>query len=261
MGAILESFRLDGKVAIVTGVGPTNGRHFALAMAEAGADVCLVARSTTYTESLAEELRAMGRRTLVVACDVTDSAQVDKMVARARDELGRVDILFNHAGGGDTSRGMRTVLDSDDQDWRSILTANLDSVFFCTRAAARVMVEQGWGGSIINTSSTASRTTTPKLTAYSTAKAGVNQFTRCMAVELAPHDIRVNAIMLGTYENQGPHLDMVRPGFHDWWLAETPMHRFGKACEAAAAGLYLASDASSFVTGVVLPVAGGIALF
>jgi len=257
MGAVQDSFRLDGRVGVVTGVGPTNSRHFALAIAEAGADVCLVARTPNNAESIAEEIRALGRRALVVTADMTDSAQVDRMVKTAQDELGRIDVLFNHVGG---SQAVPTI-DMTDEQWDWTFAANLDSMFYGTRAVGRVMIAQGWGGSIINTSSTASRTTPPNLTAYSVAKAAVNQFTRCMAVEFAPHNIRVNAILLGTYENSGPKLNNIAPGFGDWWLRETPMHRYGRAGESAAAGLYLASEASSFVTGVVLPVAGGIALF
>jgi 7-alpha-hydroxysteroid dehydrogenase len=258
VGSVQDSFRLDGKVAIVTGVGVTNSRHFVLALAEAGADVCLVARSTGVTEALAKEVRDMGRRAIAVSADMTDSAQVDGMVTHTREELGRIDVLFNHVGGGGA---LAPVIDLSDEDWRSVFASNLDSMFFCTRAVAKVMIEQGSGGSIINTSSTASRLTPPLLSAYSIAKAAVNQFTRCMAVELAPHNIRVNAVLLGTYENAGPKMNQIQAGFGDWWLRETPMHRYGRAGESAAAGLYLASEASSYVTGVIIPVAGGIALF
>jgi 7-alpha-hydroxysteroid dehydrogenase len=261
MGAVMDRFRLDGKVAIVTGVGPTNSRHFALAMAEAGAAVCLAARSVTHTEKIAAEVREMGGRALVCTADITDRKQVEAMVAHAKAEFGRIDILFNHVGGGAPPTGPKKILETSDEDWRNVFASNLDSMFFCTRAVAKIMIEQDSGGSIINTSSTASRTTPPMLTPYSVAKAAVNQFTRCMAVELAPHNIRVNAILLGTYENSGSKLNQIAPGFGDWWLRETPMHRFGRAGESAAAGLYLASDASAFVTGVILPVAGGIALF
>jgi len=255
---ISYSFRLDGRVAIVAGVGVTNSRHFALALAEAGADVCLVARTANITQSLAEEIRTMGRKALAIAADMTDSRQVDSMVAEARTTFGRLDILFNHVGGGGTAR---PILETEDAQWRSVFASNLDSMFFCTRAVARVMIAQGWGGSIINTSSTASRLARPGLTAYSTAKAAVNQFTRCTAVELAPHKIRVNAILLGTFENNGHKLNGISPGFGDWWLRETAMGRYGRPGESAGAGIYLASDASAYVTGTILPVAGGIALF
>ncbi|MBV9995650.1 MAG: SDR family oxidoreductase [Caulobacteraceae bacterium] len=257
MVATRERFRLDGKVAIIAGVGETNSRHIALALADAGADVALVARRTLITEPLAEEIRAMGRRALAIQADFTDSTQVDDMVGRTRRELGRLDVLFNHAGSGTV---MKPVIEMTDEEWRGVFAANVDAAFFATRAAARVMIDEGRGGSIINTSSTASRLTPPMVKAYAVAKAALNHFTRCMAEELAPHGIRVNSILLGTFENAGPNLDAISPGFKDWWLRETPLGRFGQAHESAGAALYLASEASSYTTGAILSVTGGIAV-
>lgn len=122
------------------------------------------------------------------------------------------------------------------------------------------MIRQGEGGSIINTGSTASRLTLPKLTAYSVAKAALEQFTRCMAYELAPHNIRVNCIRLGTFENAASVMTTFAPDFADWFLRETPMHRWGRPDEAGAAALYLASPASSYVTGATISISGGMAV-
>ena len=251
----MSKFRLEGKVAIVTGVGQVNGKHIGLALAEAGADVCLVARTRPVIDETASEIEAMGRRALPLTADVTDSKQADGVAAEARAKLGRIDILCNHVGGGGREC---PILATSDGDWHDAFLGNLYSMFYCTRAVGRVMVDQRQGGSIINTSSVASSWTPPNRTAYSVAKAAVNQFTRCMANELGPHGIRVNSIMLGAFENAGPK---IAP-----WLAEsivttTPLGRFGRKDEAAPAVVYLASEASSFVTGVILRVSGGRVLF
>lgn len=251
----LEKFRLDGKVALITGVGPTNGKHIALAMAEAGADVALVARSNKVIGGVAEEIKALGRRAVTINADVTDSKQVDRMAAEAKEKLGHIDILFNHVGGGGKGGPL---LKLADEDWHGNFLGNLYSMFYCSRAVGNIMVQQGRGGAIINTSSVASVRTPPGVAAYSIAKAAVNQFTRCLAAELAPNNVRVNCVMLGTFENAAPHLPKVH---YDDTINETLMHRFGKKDEVAPAALFLASDAASYVTGVVLRVSGGWAMF
>ena len=252
-----ESFRLDGKVAVIGGVGPTNGRHFASALSQAGASVCLIARTPAVSRPLAEELRAQGGRAFYIEADLTDPKQVDDAFARTLEACGRIDVLFNHVG---SAGAIRDIVDLNLEQWRNVFAVNLDAMFLCTKAAAKIMIERGHGGSIINTGSTAGRLTLRKLTPYATAKAAVEHFTRCMASELAPHRIRVNCIRLGTFENAGPILDRFSEGFAEWWLRETPMHRWGQADEAAGAALYLASDASNYVTGAVLPVTGGMAV-
>lgn len=253
-----SKFRLNGKTAIVTGVGPTNGRYFALALAEAGANVSLVARSDRVIHDLADELRALGVGALPIQADMSHADEVVHVVTSTQSEFGGLDILCNHVGTSEQRVG--DIVDLSLDDWREPFVSNLETTFLATRAAARTMIAQGRGGSIINTGSTGSRTTPPKLAHFSAAKAGLEQFTRCAAAELAQHGIRVNCIRLGTFENAGPHLDAIAPGFQDWWLQETPMHRWGRADEAAGAALYLASDASSYVTGAVLAVTGGIAV-
>ena len=252
----LSRFRLDGKVAVVTGVGPTNGRSISLALAEAGADVCVVARSSTVIEETAHLIEEMGRRALPVRADMTDSVAVDAMAARVAAELGSIDVLCNHSGTG-AEGYYGPMLEISDEAWERTLRQTLTSVMQCTRAVAKVMVDRGGGGSIINTSSVASVMTPRDVTAYAVAKAAVNHYTRCMAVELALYSIRVNAILLGTFENAGPKLP---EDFRNWWLDAVPMRRWGRADEVAPAVLYLASDASSFVTGELLRISGGIGI-
>ena len=247
--SVLSRFRLDGKVAIVTGVGPAMGRDFALALAEAGADVCVSARSRPVIEGVAAEVEALGRRALAVTADATDSAQIDALVERTVAELGRLDVMCNHAGSGAPKLPL---LETDDETWEASLALTLNSVVYGTRAAARAMVAQGAGGAIVNTSSICSLGVVPNMVAYSTAKAAVNHFTRFMAVEFAPHGIRVNALLPGTFAVQ-----RVTPEVQDWLHSVTPMKRPGAPEEIAPALLYLASDASSYVTGETLTIAGG----
>ena len=250
-GGVLSRFSLAGRVAIVTGVGPAMGRDFALTLAEAGADVCLAARSDGVIEAVAEEARALGRRVLAVRCDVSDSAQVDELVVRTVRELGRLDVMCNHAAGRDVKVPIEQLSDSD---WHEVLNATLSSVFYGTRAAARAMIIQGTGGAIINTSSICGVGLVPgHMIAYSTAKAAVNHFTRYMAAELAPHGIRVNAILPGAFGDS-----RVTPAVQTWLDDEIPLGRRGRPDEIAPALLYLASEASSYVTGETLLVSGGL---
>ena len=243
-------FNLDGKVAVVTGVGPAMGRHFALALAQAGADVCVSARSRTTIDSVAAEIEAMGRRAIAVTADATNSRDVDGLVQEAVDKLGRLDIMVNHAGSGIPRTPLTEITD---EGWDGALRQALSSVMYGSRAAARVMIEQGEGGSIINTSSIVSVSTMPgNMLSYSTAKAAVNHFTRYAASELAPHNIRVNAILPGFFEGAP-----VPPEILAWLEANTPMPRPSRTDEPAPALLFLASDASSYVTGEMLRVSGG----
>lgn len=248
--SMLSRFDLSGKVAIVTGVGPGMGRDFALALAEAGADVCITARSRTVIDDVAIEIEKLGVRALALTADVTDSGQVDSMVARTVAEFGRLDVLCNHAGSGSPRL---EITEMTDEDWDDAMRLTLSSVFYGTRAAARVMIQQGSGGSIVNTSSITSTGVVPgHMIGYSTAKAAVNHFTRYMAMELAPHGIRVNALLPGAFE--GPKMP---PEVVSWLAANTPMGRWGRPDEVAPALLYLASDASSYTTGETLRVSGG----
>jgi len=247
---VLARFGLAGRVAIVTGVGPAMGRDFALALAEAGADVCVAARSRTVIDEVADAVREKGRRALAVTCDVSDSAAVDDLVARTVSELGRLDVMCNHAAGRDPQLPIEELTD---EHWHEVIDATLSSVFYGTRAASRVMIAQGDGGSIINTSSICSVGQVPgHMIVYSTAKAAVNHFTRYMAGELAPHGIRVNAILPGVFG-----VARVPQAVQEWLDATILLRRRGRSDEVAPALLYLASDASSYVTGETLLVSGG----
>jgi NAD(P)-dependent dehydrogenase (short-subunit alcohol dehydrogenase family) len=256
--AALPKFRLDGKVAVVTGVGSPQGmgRHIALALAEAGADVALVARTPERIEATAHEVEAFGRRALPLQGNITEAARMDEVVRTVRRELGGVDVFCNHGG---TSRHCYRgpMLEIGDAEWDEMFRQVLTSVMYGTRAAARAMIDQGRGGSIVNTSSLASdfwRRGTNNT--YGVAKAAVNHYTRCMATELGPHGIRVNALVLGTYENAVAE-GWIPQSFHGYWLGETALGRYGRVDELASAALFLASDASSYISGALLRVDGG----
>ena len=247
---ILDAFSLQGKVAIITGSGRGIGKGIALAFAEAGADIVCVGRTLSAIEATAAEARRFGHKTVAIACDVTDSRQVESMVAQTIQEFGRIDILVNNAGGSTYCPAMKT----SERRWDAVVRLNLTAAFLCTKAVARHMLEQK-SGSIINISSGNSQVPAPGMVAYSAAKAGINSMTKTLAWELAP-DVRVNCILPGAIETEGsgPVLAPVIAKL----LAGTPRKRMGTPRDVAMAAIFLASPAADFVTGKKLEVDGGM---
>ncbi|MFC1999797.1 SDR family NAD(P)-dependent oxidoreductase [Chloroflexota bacterium] len=247
---ILDRFKLDGKVAIVTGSGRGIGKGIALAFAEAGADVVCAARTGSEIEAVAAEVRALGRNASAVPCDVRDEDQVEHMVNVVKGEFGRIDVLVNNAGAGFYT----PVMQMSQRAFESVLRTNLTSAFLCSKAVAQVMLEQR-AGSIINISTRDSIIPCPGMIAYGAAKAGVNSFTRTLAWELAPY-VRVNCIMPGGVWTEGstPVLEPVK----DKIIAGTPTNRMGSPEDIALAAIYLASSASDWVTGRLFEIDGGI---
>lgn len=247
---ILDAFSLQGKVAIITGSGRGIGKGIALAFAEAGADVVCADLALPNAEATAAEARSTGRKAFAMVCDVTDSQQVESMVARTIEELGHIDILVNNAGGASYCPAMKY----SEKRWEAVVRLNLTAAFLCSQAVARQMLEQK-SGSIINISSGNSQLPAPGMIAYAAAKAGINSMTRTLAWELAPH-VRVNCILPGGIETEGsgPVLAPVK----DKLLAGTPRKRMGTPRDIALAAIYLASPASDFVTGRKLEVDGGL---
>ena len=247
---ILDAFSLQGKVAIITGCGRGIGKGIALAFAEAGADIVCVGRTLSAIEATASEARRFGHKTVAIACDVTDSKQVESMVAQTIQESGRIDILVNNAGGATFCPAMKT----SERRWDAVVRLNLTAAFLCTKAVATHMLEQK-SGSIINISSGDSQLPARGMVAYAAAKAGINSITKTMAWELAP-DIRVNCILPGAIETEGsrPALAPVLGKL----LAGTPRKRMGKPRDIAMAAIFLASPAADFVTGKKLEVDGGM---
>lgn len=248
----IEIFSLEDKVAIVTGASRGIGRAIALGFAGAGADVAVAARSEGDLETLAKEIDAMGRKTIVVPTDVTQREALENLVTTTVKELGKLDIMVNNAGG---SNFMAPLVSLRPSGWDKLRTLNLDSVFHATQLAAQAMVEQG--GSIIQIASVAGIQGAQGLSPYSAAKGGVRLFTQAVAKELASSNVRLNSIAPGWIDtplNDWMTKDEATLKFFESMI---PMGRLGTAEEIVGAAIYLASDASSFVTGTTLVIDGG----
>jgi NAD(P)-dependent dehydrogenase (short-subunit alcohol dehydrogenase family) len=248
------SFDLTGKVAIVTGAGRGLGKTIALGLAEHGADVVAVSRTAAQVEQVAGEIAAMGRKSLALRVDTSSKADVDRMVARTVDAWGRIDVLVNNAG----IDIIKPAVDYAEAEWDRILDINLKGYFLCAQAVGRVMIRQG-GGSILMNSSIAGSVGIPLLVPYASAKGGVNQLTRTLAVEWARHGVRVNAFAPAYFENvmqgvEAIHADEGKERHIREW---TPLGRRGRLEELVGPVVFLAADASSYVTGNVLMVDGG----
>jgi 2-deoxy-D-gluconate 3-dehydrogenase len=246
-------FSLAGKVALVTGASRGIGRAIALGFAEAGADVGLAARSEGDLETLAKEIDALGRKALVIPTDVRERAAIQTMVDRTVAELGHIDVLVNNAGG---SNFMSPIVALRPEGWDKIRTLNLDSVFHATQIAAQAMVADR-GGSIIQIASVAGIQGAQGLSPYSAAKGAVRLMSQAVAKELAGSNIRVNSIAPGWIDTPLNEWMTSDEGSLRAAEAMIPMGRIGTPEEIVGAAIYLASDASSFVTGTTLVVDGG----
>lgn len=245
---------VEGKVAIVTGSSQGIGNVLARGFAEAGASVVLVARTASRLEDTVREIQANGGKALAVPTDVTDGAQVSKMVERTLESFGRIDVLINCAGGSGEHRFI-PLLDLEERIWDDIVDLNLKSVYLCCRAVGRVMVEQK-SGSIVNFSSGAATVPVQGMTYYCSAKAGVNQLTRVLAVEWGGSNVRVNAISPGLTAT-ATEQEHMPPDLYAKYAQSIPMGRVGQPDDLLGTALFLASEASAFVTGIIIPVAGG----
>lgn len=255
-GAVLDSFRLDGRLAVVTGAGRGLGRALALALADAGADLALWDINAADLRDVSEEVRDLGRRALAQTVDVADEAQVREALAQARHEPTPLHILVNNAGV--TSGSPFEELSAE--DWQRVLAVNLGGIFHCSKWAARGWIEAGVPGSIINLASISGLVGNRggANSHYCASKGGVIALTRSLAVEWAPRAIRVNAIAPGYFAT--PMTDALkarRAGFYEELVARVPLGRFGQGSDLAGAAVFLAGDASAYVTGHVLVVDGG----
>jgi NAD(P)-dependent dehydrogenase (short-subunit alcohol dehydrogenase family) len=252
---LADVFRLDGKVAIVTGASYGLGVVFADILASAGADVVVTARSADKLEETRKLVENLGRRSLAVAGDVTVYDDCERVAGETMREFGRVDVLVNNAGWAD-DRLIRTER-SEPELFEKMVKTDLVGLFYMTRAVAPHML-RGGGGSIVNLSSIFGMAGAENRTAgYFAAKGGVNQLTRLLACEWGDRNVRVNALAPNFFMSEMTRHLLEDSGMADWMRSRTPMRRLGEMAELVGPFLFLASDASSFVTGTVLTVDGG----
>jgi 7-alpha-hydroxysteroid dehydrogenase len=244
---MLERFRLDGKVAVVTGASSGIGRASACALAEAGASVVLAARTKERLDAVAAEI---GERALVVPTDVSVAAQIDALAARTLEVHGGADVVVNVAGGYPPTSAIAV----GDAELEASFRFNVTSAFHLSRALAPSLAARR--GAIVNVSSAMSHRVDSGFVAYGSAKAALDHMTRLLAHEWAPK-IRVNAIAVGATRTEALAFVTSMPGVEDGMIARTPMARLGEPEDAAAAVLFLASPASGWITGQVLAVDGG----
>jgi gluconate 5-dehydrogenase len=242
-----------GQVALVTGAGRGLGRAAAIALARAGADVALVARSAEQIESTAGEIRALGRRAVVLAADITHPGVPEDLVRCAEDALGPLATLINAAGISPAfARAEKTSI----ADWDAVMNTNLRSAFLLCQAAGSRMLERGHG-SVVNVASIAGLVALPRMVAYCAAKGGLVMLTKVLAVEWAPRGVRVNAVAPAFVDTALTHALVTHDRHGGDIVAQTPIGRLGQPGEVASAIVYLASHAASYVTGQVLAVDGG----
>ena len=246
-------FSVEGKVTIVTGGGTGVGAGIAHTFAMAGAPVLIASRKAGNLAQVRDRIRADGGVCVYQVCDVRDSAAVDEMVAAAVRHFGRLDVLINNHGAS-----LRVPsLELSPNAWRAIVAVNLDGVFFCSRAAARQFIAQKSPGSIINISSEASLTGFAIYPPYAAAKAGVNNLTRTHSAEWARNGIRVNCLVLGPIETPAWEL-LLDPETKRRMASTRALKRLGTPEEIAYPCIFLASEASSYITGAVIEVGGGV---
>jgi NAD(P)-dependent dehydrogenase (short-subunit alcohol dehydrogenase family) len=267
---ILKEYELQDKVAIVTGAGRGIGKGIALTLAEAGADVVLAARTEEQLESTAEDIRKLGRKALVVPTDVLEKKQIQNTVEKSLLEFGKIDILVNNAGipvlkpvtfvNGMKLEGWQTADSWDnplsEEEWHLVLNTNLTSAFLFAQAVGPHMLERQ-KGKIINISSNSAELAPPYFSAYCVSKAGLSMFTRCLATEWAPYNICVNAVGPGSVHTElsAPVLD--DPERRKDILGKVPLGRLGEIREIGLMVVYLASEASNWVTGQTFYIDGG----
>lgn len=248
----LEIFKLDGKVAVVTGGSRGFGKAIAIGLAEAGADVVVASRTQTDLSLVAEEINARGRKSLAIATDMLDRASIENLASKSIEMFGKIDILVNNAGQGWNV----PFLSLSEEQWDQILDVNLKGCFLCTQIIGRYMFKAR-SGRVINISSAMGSYPLPFLTPYAASKGGINALTKCLAQEWATRGITVNAIAPSYFATDINKHAMEDQAINQLIMSKTPINRWGQVQELIGLVVYLASDASSFMTGAVIPLDGG----
>ena len=250
--ALMEKFRVDGQVAVITGAGKGIGAGIARALAEAGARVVLGARTLADLEQVAKEIQDLGSQALVVPTDVLQFDQLQALADAAMTQFGRIDVLVNNAGGFPP----KPVSQTSAREFEAAMRFNVTTAFELSRICAPLMVESSGGGNILNISSIAGDKPTPCFTAYGTAKGALSLLTRELAQEFAPK-VRVNAIAVGSTRTDALKTVLTEE-IEQTMVDLTPMGRLGEVEDIALGALYLCSPAASYVTGEILGVNGGL---
>ena len=255
MSNILERFRIDGKIAIVTGSGRGIGAATAIALADAGADVVVTARTVDQLEHTAEQIRKRGRRALVVACDVLDTRQRQALIDQTIEHFGRLDILVNNVGG---SGAIKPTLITTEDELEACFKLNTTTAFAMSRLCAPIMAKTTGTGAIINISSVAGHIAQSGFISYGIGKAAMNFMTLNLAQDFAPK-VRVNAISVGSTLTDALKGVMNDELEHNM-VKRVPMNRLGQPEDIAACALFLASPAASYITGEIFGVNGGVTI-
>ena len=248
-------FSLKNKVVLITGASRGIGRAAAIGLAKAGADLAIASRKLPDLEKVAAEIKKLGRKCVPIAAHVGRMDEINNLVKRVVDEFGRIDILVNNAA---TNPSMASALDIDDRAWDSIMNLNLKGLFFLSQAVAKIMKEKG-GGKIINIASIAG-ISPDILPVYSISKAGVIMATKVMAQQWAPYNIRANTVAPGLTKTNFSEALWGNPDILNFAMSRTTLARPAEPEEMVGAIIFLASDASSYVTGQVIAVDGGVTI-
>ncbi len=249
----MKLFDLHGKVALVCGGGRGIGKSIALGLAEAGADIAVVARTESEVEATAAEIASTGVKAMGLTLDVSQVAEIGPVVARVTDELGPIDILYNVAG----INIRQLAAELKEEEFDKVMDINFKGSYFMSQEVGKRMIARGQGGKIVNIASIVTAFGLPKITVYTGSKGALGQFTKGLAVEWAPHNIQVNALAPGFIATDlNTHLWTEE--FTNWILTRTPAGRVGRPEDMVGTAIFLASSAADFVTGQVIYVDGGV---